>query len=551
VVRQVLLSRPGVRDALVHAAARTTTTGAPRIVAHAVAPGQDPAVLLADLNALLPPRLHPAELHTLARIPRAPDGTCDTAALPTPANMAGAATGPERVELTPHQHTLLREILAHPGTGRHVGQYRWRWHGRLDTDRFTAAWQSVFDHESVLRAAFTCPPPPDRPAILLCDHATPEVVRHSAHSVDFEQLLHTDLRRGFDLSRPGLLRLTLVDEPAPGPGQQPATRILLTFPHLLLDPFSAVILIQEFYRAYLAGGILPGGERRPDLRDYARWLAAQDTAPAREFFSRALARPTPAISPARPGPATGQSGFGRAHIRLSGPEMEALGHWAAAHAATESGALHAIWAILLHSAAPSTGPGPVGFGVAAPGRGIALPAAERLPGLLMNVTPVTVRVDPAQQVPLLLAQLRDQEFDRAAYEWVSLGQIHQWSGRAHGERLIESLIDFAHHPRGAQGLTAQLAAQHIRVSTPTATGAPTAFPLALLAHRDGEGGLVLCAVHDRSRIADADAAKILHRCARLLRALPRSHTPLTIRDALALVADTDPPRIAGHDPHQP
>ncbi|MFH8930920.1 amino acid adenylation domain-containing protein [Streptomyces pristinaespiralis] len=458
----------------------------------------------------------------------------------------GAGDGPGTVPVTPQQHGLLLDALAHPGTGRYVEQLFWRWHGPLDTDRFTAAWQSVFDRETVLRASFDWQ---DEPCLVLHDHVTAEVTRHAAGPAgpaDFDALMERDRLRGFDLRTPGLLRVTLVDDPAPADGREPlSVRILLTFHHVLLDGWSVSILLQEFYRAYLAGGALPGGERRPDVRDYSQWLSEQDTAPAREFWSDAVPAAAPVVQPAIPGPATGQSGSGRAECRLSAAEADRLRAWAAARAATESSALQAVWALLLYRAGGTSGPAPVGFGVTVSGRGIALDAVERLPGLLMNSLPMTIQVDPGHSLPRLLTELRDQALDMAAYEWVSTGQIHEWSGRRPGEKLVESLIVFENYPRSSGDLESALAAQGIRVELPDAAGSQTAFPVTLLAYRDVDGSLVLAAVHDRGRIADAEAEKLVAQCARLLRELPATDDEATtVADVLATVTDADLPRMA-------
>ncbi|MFH0246443.1 condensation domain-containing protein [Streptomyces sp. HK10] len=143
-----------------------------------------------------------------------------------------------------------------------------RWSRPLDTDRFTAAWQSVFDREAVLRAAFDWEA---EPRLVLHDDVPAEVVRHPAGSVDWDELMEWDRLRGFDLRSPGLLRATLLDEAA-GEARQaggdtggtpPAVRVLLTFHHALLDGWGVSVLLQEFYRAYLAGGFLAGASGRP------------------------------------------------------------------------------------------------------------------------------------------------------------------------------------------------------------------------------------------------------------------------------------------------
>ncbi|MET9410907.1 condensation domain-containing protein, partial [Streptomyces sp. NPDC002935] len=252
-----------------------------------------------------------------------------------------------------------------------------------------------------------------------------------------------------------------------------------------------------------------------------------------------------ATRPAPAGPATGQNGWGRAQARLGRAATDRLRRWAAARAATESSMLQAVWALLLYRAGGAHGPDPVGFGVCVSGRGIALDAVERLPGPLMNALPVIVRVDPEHSVPRLLAELRDQALDMAAYEWVSAAQIHEWSGRGADEKLLESLIVFENRPRSSPALDSALAAHGISVGPLQAAGFPSAFPVTLLASPDTDGGLVLTAVHDRGRIADADAGRLVGLCARLLRELPRTDDEsTTIADIVAALPDADLPRMA-------
>ncbi|WP_217245381.1 non-ribosomal peptide synthetase [Streptomyces sp. AC602_WCS936] len=501
------------------------------------------AWVLATLAGADPAAVAPAEIPAPGT--GAPAPRPRPAALPAPAHPAAADGRPVTVPVTPQQHGLLLDALAHRGTGRYVEQLFWRWHGPLDTDRFTAAWQSVFDRETVLRASFDWEA---EPCLVLHEHVRAEVVRHPAGSVGFEELRERDRLRGFDLRGPGLLRVNVLDEPEPVDGGPASARILLTFHHVLLDGWSVSVLLQEFYRAYLSGGLLPGGERRPDIRDYARWLAGQDTAPAREFWSSAVPDATPLVRPAIPGPATGLTGSGRAEARIAAAQADRLRSWAASSAATESTALQAVWALLLYRAGVTSGPAPVGFGVTVSGRGIALESVERLPGLLMNSLPMTIRVDPDGAVTRLLTELRDQALDMAAYEWVSTGQIHQWSGRRADEKLVESLIVFENYPRGSDDLSTALAAQGISVELPDAAGSQTAFPVTLLAYRDVDGSLVLAAVHDRTRLADEDAARLVGQCARLLRELPDlAGGSATVTDVLAAI-DDDPPVRMGDAP---
>jgi hypothetical protein len=455
------------------------------------------------------------------------------------------STRPARtaLEVPRQQYDVVLDSLAHRRSGRHVEQLTWRWQGPLDTGRFTAAWQSVTARESVLRSALTRGP---APLLVVHDRARIEVVRHAADGADAARVLAEDRARGFDLRRPGPLRVTLLDAPGRGPS---GTRMLLTFPHALLDTASVFVLLEEFCRAYLAGGVLPGGERRPDLRDWARWLDEQDPAPARELWSRALPAGEPALLPLLPGPDTRQSGCGRAEVRLSAAEAGRLHRWAAARALPDSSALQAVWALLIHRAQRVPGGLPVGFGVTVSGRGIPLDGVERLVGPLRTTLPMIVTVDPEQPLGLLLAALRDRALDMAAYEWVALGQIQEWTGRAAageeaGGPLVQSLVAVAGGPRPPAGLRAALAAAGVRLELEHAHGAHPAVPVALLAHHGADGSLHLTVAHDRARVCDRDARLLAAHCARLLRLLPATTGGARAGEVLSALGSDPPPLIA-------
>ncbi|MFF0414191.1 condensation domain-containing protein [Kitasatospora sp. NPDC004745] len=430
---------------------------------------------------------------------------------------------PVTVPTSALQREMLRQVAGRSDhDGRHVEQLSWNWHGPLDTARFTAAWQSVFDHETVLRAAFDWDDPGD-PWMVLHERAVPDVVRHPHDAVDWDDLLEADRRRGFDLRRPALLRATLLDAGPAGDDEGPVTRVLLTYHHAMLDGWSVRLLLQSFYRAYLTGGVLPGGERRPDVRDHARWLGAQGTEPARQFWA---GRPAAtAVLPLAPDP--DRRGSGRARRRLTPYEAIRLRGWAATWGAGESSALQAAWALLLYRAAQSRTPRRsaravrVGFAVTVSGRGIPLDGVDRLPGALRNPLPISVRVHPSTTVPQLLAALRDGVFDLAGYEWVSPGQAHHWSATPRGQRP-HSLVVLEHQPTAPHHLRLEtdLAAHGIHVESPVPSGTFTSYPITLAAHYDPAGGLVLTTTHDRALLADQDAAELLSQSALLLRTFP-------------------------------
>ncbi|MFJ4467399.1 condensation domain-containing protein [Streptomyces sp. NPDC089424] len=472
--------------------------------------------------------------------------TSTPAAAPGAANPAGGGRPrpygplPQTFSVTPLQRALLAEKRT--GPDHQVEQLAWRWHGPLDTALFTAAWRAVSACESVLRSAFIWDP---HPRAVLFDRCGFEVTRH-AHGTfaDREHLLSAERSRGFDLRRPGPLRVALLDgPPVRSFDEEPSTDVVLTYHRALLDGWSVRVLIREFYRAYLSGGTLPGGERRPDLRDYTRWLDRQNPAPARDFWSR---NPFAAalLPRAAPGTRTGHDGSGRSRARLSRAETTRLVHWAARWGATESSVLHTVWAMLLYRASgPLRGPVPVGFGVSFSGRGSLMEDIERIPGPLANPLPLTVEVDPADTVARLLRTLRDRVLDMAGHEWTPAGRIQEWTGRDAAEPA-ETLLAFEHTPRRDDRLTRALAAHGVRVEQPVPAMARTASALAVVAHHDGQGALVLSAVHDRERLEDDKTRAMLAQSARLLRILPATvRERTTVADVIGSLSGVEMPRM--------
>ncbi|MET9324310.1 condensation domain-containing protein [Streptomyces sp. NPDC003038] len=452
----------------------------------------------------------------------------------------------EPLALCGYRGELLRQALTGPGApGRHLEQIHWNWSGPLDRDRFHRAWQSLCERESILRAAF------DWTAVsrlVLHPRAALDIVHHTRRDISWSDLLEEDRRRGFALHRPPLLRVGVLEAEA-GEG----ARVLLTCHRALLDERGVRLLLREFYRAYLAEGVLPGGERRPDLRDHAHWLARQSSQGAREVWTRAAPAPHAATAVGRPGGDTRQSGTGRLRRHLGEPHSSRLRSWAAARGAGESSALHLAWALLLYRAGGTPGPLPVSFGVQLCARDLPLPGAAGIPGLLAGPLPMTVRVDPRAPLAGLLRHLRDALLDMAAYPWVCADRIREWTGRGAGEPLTATAVSFAGPAPLPPHLHAELRAQGIEVDEPRTAGAAAAhLPLTLAARHDSDGTLVLDAVYDRAHLADADARAVLGQCVSLLGALARLPGPSpTVGQALDVLADAEVPSMAPRPPAPP
>ncbi|CAL9674696.1 hypothetical protein SUDANB15_07669 (plasmid) [Streptomyces sp. enrichment culture] len=396
------------------------------------------------------------------------------------------ATGLQRVLLAGHDLS--------PGPGHHGGQLAFDWHGPLDPAVFTAAWRAVFAAETVLRSCFDDGP---HPRVLVLDTVEPDITVH--HVPDGARPPAHAPARGVDPRRPGPLRITVLRHRA-------GARILLTFHQALLDAHGVRLLLRSFARAYRAGGRLPGGERRPDLRDYADWLAARHPDDGLPVASRAFA---------------GAGGTGRHRLWLTPGGTRALRTAAGRWGCTEATLVQVVWALLLHHDAGADGPAPVRFAAAVPGRTVALDGACDLPGAPCTVLPVTVPVDPRQTLAALAATLRDIAVDHFVR-----------AGTPPGRALDDTLVSFETPLREHTVTARELAAAGVRVTLPDSLGADTVHPAALSAHHDEAGRLVLTLSH---RAAPSGAAAVLARAVLLLRALSGPRPPATVAGALALL----------------
>ncbi len=128
----------------------------------------------------------------------------------------------------------------------------------------------------------------------------------------------------------------------------------------------------------------------------------------------------------------------------------------------------------------------------------------------------------------------------------------------------ETVLVFEDPPHPVHGLESDLAAQGIRAEFPGTLPARSVLPLALLAHHDTAGGLVLTGVHDRALLDEAAAAELLVQSALLLRELSLGADEFTtvaqvlkLLDGRAVPPWPTPahelhrPHRPGHRPHSP
>ncbi|WP_242903499.1 non-ribosomal peptide synthetase [Actinomadura terrae] len=305
--------------------------------------------------------------------------------------------------------------------------------GRVDEAELRAAAAALLDRHPSLRTSFryeglTNPVQVVAPDVPL-DFTTADGPT--------EDILAADRARGFDLTRPPLIRFTLVRL---GGDRH---RLVLTMNHTLVDGWSVPILIRELLALYSGSAPLP--EVRP-YRDHLAWLAGQDHDAARRAWTEALAgldEPTRVVpvdharSPIAPG---------HHEFDLPEPIAAALTEYGRARGLTSNTMVQAAWALLLGRL---TGRTDVVFGTTTSGRSPELDGVENMVGLFINTLPLRVRLDAGEPLGDLLARVQREQVRLLDHQHLGLPEVQRLAG--HGE-LFDTSTVFENFPLDAAEL---------------------------------------------------------------------------------------------------
>ena len=366
---------------------------------------------------------------------------------------------PELADLYPLT-PLQQGIWFHELTARESGTYFRRivscLDGKMDSDLLQRAWKQVVGRHGILRTSLVWEGL-DQPLQIV----HPTVVlpwdqqdwRDRSALEEQEQLQHfleEDRTRGFDLTQPPLMRLTLI--------QVAESRALLvwSYHHLILDRWSIEVVQKEVWAAYQAlcqGQAMPDEQPRP-FRAYLEWLSKQDLAKAERYWRRALkglAAPTLLGAERASVPGEHQPvDYDVQHLTLSEPATVALEHFARQHQVTLNTIVQGAWAVLLSRYGDTDD---VIFGITSSGRLAELPGMETMVGMLINTLPVRVRLDPNQLVAPWLKEMQTQQVDMRQYEYSPLFEIQKWSEVSPGIPLFNTLLIFENTPGGGASTT--------------------------------------------------------------------------------------------------
>ena len=421
--------------------------------------------------------------------------------------------------LTALQEGVLFHTLEAARDGVYVNQYSCDFKQAVNLTRLQEAWGKVAERHGALRCLFTWERREKPLQIVRSKVELPWQTGDWREFSDNEQaqrwasLLAIDRDAGFDLERPPLMRLHLIQL------RDSHFRFLLTFHHILLDGWSLRLLMSEALQIYADGPDVCASMPKPrPFPGFVEWLDRQNTDHAEKHWQELL-RGFQAAS-RLPFDAAGgepQAALQR-ELSISAESTEQISTMARAERLTLNSVVLGVWAMLLarHAAVDD-----VVFGTTLSGRPPTFEGADRVAGLFINTLPLRVRLDQDIDCASWLRAIQAQQVAMQGLEQTPLVSVQKWSELPPGESLFDSIVVFENFPKDSARIEAgaglQVSEEHyLEFSN---------YPLALLAV-PGDN-LRLIAIFDPGRFDESDIDELLLQCVTVLSAMAsQPHAPL-------------------------
>jgi acyl carrier protein len=397
--------------------------------------------------------------------------------------------------LTPAQQGMFYQAVSAPKPGLYIEQLLLHLEGTIDPRRLRDSYRSVFERLPVLRSSFHLQNI-DKPVqviyrgiVLQWNEAVWPDDGPDGFSRRLEAWKASDAAHPFELSRGPLIRAALIRS-----GEQTGV-FAITYHHLLLDGWSAAIVIKEVFENYFA---VPENQRTrawSGQRDHILWLQRRDNVAAERVWRDALSafRSPGALRSERL--ATPADGYGQCELALSLTSTAALEKMAQRRRVSLSTVLQAAWGIQCAHIAQRMD---VTFGFTVSGRPPEAGQVEGMVGMFINTIPLplTVRIDDS--IAEWLEAVAQATESLRNFDHVSLGELQQWTSLPANTSLFDSILVVENYPR--HGIPNE---GPLRVAQIDFGGGITHYPLVLIAI-SGEQ-LRVRAIYRRNRL-DSEAA---------------------------------------------
>jgi len=345
-------------------------------------------------------------------------------------------TASDLYPLLPLQEGMLYHAVRDRDRGVYLVQLVVTLAGWIDAGLLHAAWQRVTDRHDALRTSIHWHGL-DQPHQMVCTSVAAKFgeINSSDSSVgEFEAFLRSDREAGIDLQRQEGGRLTLWRD------ADDSSRLIWTYSHVLVDGWSAALVLGEVAHCYAAlrCGRSPALAPPRQIADHLMgdpWEVSRD----QEFWGVALDG-LPAINLVQAKQPAARE-FNRVRLHLSRHRTDALVAKARSSRVTIATVVHLLWAVALSRGEPST----VIFGSTVSGRP---PQANEIRvGPYIATIPVPVRWDRRDQsIDTWLNEIQDFIIGAQDHIAIPLSEMQKAAGMDGRFAMFDSVVVWENYP---------------------------------------------------------------------------------------------------------
>ncbi|WP_405690203.1 non-ribosomal peptide synthetase [Streptomyces sp. NBC_00057] len=432
--------------------------------------------------------------------------------------------------LSPAQEGMLFHTTTLPEQGLYVETTTFRVLGDLDLQVLTSAWRTAVARHPALRTAFVHERISSPHQVVLpdadvhIDFLDLSDLDEAARAEEVAAELERRRSERFDLTRPPLMRLLALR-------MRPDEHLVVwTYHHMILDGWSAALLMAEVAAELGNAGGGAGRTAPPAFREYIAWLRQQDPERDRAFWADYLADYREPAVFTLPGarPRVQPSGeFRTVRATLPAAAAARLRALAASRSTTLGSLVEAAWAGTI---ARYSGRDDVVVGVTVSGRP-PLERADEMIGMFINTVPVRARVERDLTAEDWLARYAAARHPVLEHQHTPLTDVQRWAETERGVQLFDTVVVFENYPDASEAVLSGGALRIVDVRYETRTN----YHATLVVRAADELGFQV--VVDAQAFGEGEAEQLLaHFTAILERFADRPGS--TVHDLLAVPEET-------------
>lgn len=346
--------------------------------------------------------------------------------------------------LTPLQNGMLFHAVVDEQQHAYFQQVRCKFEGTVNEFLIRESWLELINRHEVLRSVFIWKHERDPLHVVLREMDMPMTFLDWSNNQtpveknELERLLVKDRKKPFNISKPPLMRLLVVQI------KTNEFELIWSHHHILLDGWSTGLLFSEFQKIYHAKSIdEPLNLPKPfQYKNYVSWLKRQNENEAKQFWSNYLKGIDTTTSIPNDRGVLGEESL-EYLLDISEELSQKLITFAAKEKVTTNVLFLSIWALLVSRYQTEE---EVLVGVTVSGRSEEIPNIENGMGLFINSLPFRIQTTSNKKVGAWLKEVQKNLLSLRDYEYSSLSKIKEWSDFSALSPLFESLFVYENYP---------------------------------------------------------------------------------------------------------